>query len=363
MKRTILLLLLLLSCDPKKVPEEQLNPGDEGTEGWAPTFQEVPNREPCSPGKITSILESSAVRPGVVVDCHLTLEPDDVITKSLIILGDTSSGITIDCNGATIGGEDSEGDVVRIRSQVIDGGWVPVHDVTILNCNIEGSVRIWGMGMNGEGPNLTASSRTPEHVSNARDNAPYHIVLDNVSITGTSGRIPLYISPGVHHSELTNSMIVGESSSVMIYVDAESYGNVIDNNVINASDAGREVIALDGSSYNTISNNIMLDAPEGGIYLYRNCGEAGNIRHSTPSYNVIKDNDIICIHNLIGLDASIYLGSRDGNRGYCDEDAGYPFGSSVSDYDYARFNTISDNSFTGCSIRHGNNSNHSNTID
>jgi hypothetical protein len=353
-----LLTLLVLSCNPRKPTPEQLNPGDEGTLNWSPVYQDAPERTLCSDGKVAVVLEPPTERPSVVIDCHLVLGPTDVVTKKLLFLGDTSSGASVECNGATINHPD--GDAIEIRSRFTNPGWVPVHDITIRGCTVHGGIRVWGMGINGEGQHLHDSSRTLNHVTTVRNNAPYRITLDQLTVVA-NGRIPVYLSPGVHSSALTNSIIQGSSSSVAIYLDAESHGNLIDWNIIEAG-VGREVIALDGSSYNIVSDNVIA-APDGGIFLYRNCGEAGNIRHATPSYNVIEDNEIICTGWLFNSHVGVYLGARDGNRGYCDEDAGWPFGSSISDYDHARFNTISGNNLHDCTIETGNRSNHSNTIE
>ena len=41
----------------------------------------------------------------------------------------------------------------------------------------------------------------------------------------------------------------------------------------------------------------------------------------------------------------IWLGSRQGRRSYCEDDAGYPFGSSVDNRDFADHNTVQRNFF------------------
>jgi len=368
MKKIVLVILLLLAVTVCRTKNDnptgaQLNPADEGTEGWTPVFQPAPERLECSENKIVEILEPVDQNTVVVVNCNLTLEPGDVVTKRLILQGEASSGVTLNCNGAEVSPSDIPAhlDSIEVRSVQVDNEWEPAHNVTIQNCNIQGSVRIYGMGKNGNNNNLTTSSRTLEHTYTARNNAPYHIDLDNITISGR-GRIPLYIAPGVHHSSLSNSTIEGHSTSVMMYLDAETYGISIYQNVFDASRAGREAIALDGSSYGAIVNNRLLNVPKGGIYLYRNCGENGTIRHATPSYNEITNNEIRCIHNIINWYAAIYLGSRDGSRGYCEEDSGYPYGSSVSDQDHVRYNMVTGNELHGCLVKSGNKTNHSNTI-
>jgi len=364
--RTVLLALLtliLVACDPSEPTGPQLNPGDEGTEGWKPVFVKPPVRKDCSPEQVSNILAPpTAKQPNVVINCNLKLYKGDTITKAVFFQGSASTGVAVDCNGAKIGTK-GKGVRVTIRSQEMGNGWFPVHDVTIKNCSIYGSVRIMGMARNGEGKALTQSSRTLAHVSKVRNNAPYRITLDKVAVMATGTTIPLYLAPGTHHSTFTNGTIGGTSSSVMVYFDAETYGNTFSKNWIRAIHAGREAMALDGSSYNTITENQITSPPKGGIFLYRNCGEGGNTRHATPSYNTITDNDIGCSSGLTGRKPAIYLGSRDGERGYCDKDSGSPYGSSVSDQDHARFNKLARNQLHGCMVKTGNKTNHSNTVE
>ena len=99
------------------------------------------------------------------------------------------------------------------------------------------------------------------------------------------------------------------------------------------------MLAVDGSSYNLIINNWFSGLNNGGIYLYRNCGEGGTVRHATPSYNQIINN-VFYYDEYIGFNPSVFIGSRNGNRSYCGDDGGYPFGSNSSDLDYARYNVV-----------------------
>jgi parallel beta-helix repeat protein len=169
---------------------------------------------------------------------------------------------------------------------------------------------------------------------------------------------------------LLDSEIKGKASGVNIYLDAETYRNTFRNNRIHAS-GERELMALDGSSYNTIINNTFSALNHGGIYLYRNCGEAyddkkghGMIRHSTPSGNQIINN--VFYDEYDGSCPSIMVGSRQGNgdknscgigdRGYCDHDnkpdgTRYPFGSGASDYDHAMVNVVMQNQIYKSPVR------------
>ncbi|MDD2461433.1 MAG: right-handed parallel beta-helix repeat-containing protein, partial [Kiritimatiellae bacterium] len=78
--------------------------------------------------------------------------------------------------------------------------------------------------------------------------------------------------------------------------------------------------------------------------LYRNCGEGGTVRHQTPNGNILADNRFMT-RGLALRTYGIWLGSRNGRRAYCGCDAGYPFGSSLDNRDFADDNTVTNNMF------------------
>ena len=142
---------------------------------------------------------------------------------------------------------------------------------------------------------------------------------------------------------IRNCTFTGWSASTTVYLDAESGGNRIEGCAFDVR-SGREVMAIDGSATNTIVGNRFLRAGYGGIYLYRNCGEGGTVRHQTPQRNVIENN-FFDLKDLHPGSYGIWLGSRQGRRSYCEDDAGYPFGSSVDNRDFADHNTLVGNVF------------------
>lgn len=264
-----------------------------------------------------------------------TLDGYDVVSV-------TKSGTVIDCDGKAF----NSGKITEL--QIVTKKDAVPSDITVRRCKITGSIRIAGLGFNGESKGVTASSITPGHTERAQAAAPTRITLSGLTITG-KGRIPVYLSPGVTRVTLQNSTIKGNSNSVALYMDAESGHNTIRSNTFNVTTGQlREVIALDGSADNLIANNTIGRAVHGGIYLYRNCGEGGTVRHQAPQRNRIADNHF----DLAGLSWSsygIWLGSRNGNRNYCHLDDGYPFGSSIDNRDFADNNIITNNTFTGSS--------------
>lgn len=321
--------------------------------------------ELCTPVQRAEILASATPdQRAVALRCNLTLKADDVVTKVLRI---EASNVTLDCKGATLDGGpgmiNAGQDILVIRSVQAEKGWERPEAVEVKNCNIVGSMRIYGMAVNGEGTLLRDSSRNVGHVERAQAAAPRRIMLRNLLITGT-GRIPLYISPGVTEVTLRDSEMRGLSRSTAIYLDTESMNNVILSNRI-AVDTHRELIAVDGSSHNLIRDNDFHELANGGIFLYRNCGEGGTIRHTTPSYNSILDNRFHYVRTSADKPA-VFLGSRDGNRRYCKLDDGYDFGSSKDDRDFSKNNRIAGNKFIellgGTPIRVGGETNQPNDI-
>jgi hypothetical protein len=227
--------------------------------------------------------------------------------------------------------------------------WDPPEKISINDCTVIGGIRIFGMAPNGEGPKLTESSKSGDHSQKARAAAPRNISLHRVTLQGNGKTIPLYISPGTSRINVFNSTIYSPSGTA-IYLDTESTENIFyGNTVSHANDTDKNVINIDGSSYNKFINNYFSGLNDGGIYFYRNCGEGGTIRHSTPSYNHIINN-VFYYKKYNGNNPSIYLGSRhkdkDKRRKYCghDEyDGAFPFGSAVSDFDHATHNVIYQN--------------------
>ena len=272
----------------------------------------------------------------VLTGCPAGEEPAKLSSYEVVRI---TKSTTIDCNGAAYNkGKTTELQIVTTKDNI------PTN-VTIKRCKINGSIRIAGLGFNGEAPGVNASSKQLGHTERAQAAAPSQINLYNLSITG-KGRIPLYIAPGVTKVSLVDSTINGRSDSVALYLDAESGFNVIRNNVFDIDGASREIIAVDGSANNQFLTNTIKQAPNGGIYLYRNCGEGGTVRHQAPQNNFIAGNSFD-LTNLSWSAYGIWLGSRNGGRLYCNDDAGLPFGSSKDNGDFADNNTVRDNTFTG----------------
>jgi hypothetical protein len=242
---------------------------------------------------------------------------------------------SIDCAGKTY----NQGKVTELQ--------ITTSNVTIRRCKINGSIRTIGLGSNGEAKGVKESSISLGHTARAQAAAPRNTKLYDLTITG-HGRIPLYLGPGTTNASLVYSTINGRSDSVAIYLDAESASNILRNNSISIASPPREIIALDGSANNQLIGNTIAPASNGAIFLYRNCGEGGTVRHQAPQNNFIAGNTIN-LSDLSWNNYGIWLGSRNGGRMYCSADDGFSFGSSKDNGDFANNNTLRNNTFTGSS--------------
>ncbi|MCV9999121.1 right-handed parallel beta-helix repeat-containing protein [Pararhizobium sp. YC-54] len=285
----------------------------------------------------------------VELRCSLTLSPGDIVTKRLIFSGAGASGATLDCKGATLDG--TRGSInfgkpaVLIRStKGKNGDWSAPSDITVRNCVIKGALRLQGLGTNGQAKAVQLSSLTPDHTAFAQASAPRQIFLSALTLVA-DGRVPLYIGPGVTGVRLEKSTLTGKSDGPALYLDAESGGNTITGNRF-AVESRREQIAIDGSAKNTIRGNIFDDPSGGGIFLYRNCGEGGTIRHQKPQHNTISGNTFKYQMAFMAKPA-VWLNSRNGAQRYCFRDPAHPFGSSLNSKDFAQFNTVTGNRLIG----------------
>lgn len=310
--------------------------------GGAPDAWALPAARPCTAVELSGLI--AAAETPYRLACRAKLTPGQTVTRPLLIDGAEASGAGLDCNGGSVG---RPGAAVTTRQPTIAiwsrrltaNHWSRPTDIRIENCTIHGAVRVWGMGADGSYDDLRASSRTADHVATTQGSAPSHIELKRVTILGT-GSIPLYVGPGVTRLSLIHSTLTGRSDATAVYLDAESADNRIENNTI-AVVTKREAIAVDGSARNRIVGNRFTLGGRGGVFLYRNCGERGVIRHQTPSDNQITDNAFSGAARL--RPQRVVVGSREGRRAYCSADRGYPWGSSADDGDRATNNVVARN--------------------
>ena len=304
----------------------------------------VPAVAPACPAPEIARLVTPASRsaPPVRLTCFATLPPGAAIQRRILFEGSEASGAGVDCNGGSIGrAADASltgAPTVAVWSRREADGWSVPRDVRIARCTIHGNLRIWGLGLN-DIQALRVSSRTSRHTEAAQAAAPSGLALVDVTFVAT-GSIPLYVGPGVSGVRMTGGGFRGRSVSTAVYLDAESVGAAIQGVAFDIR-TGREQIAVDGSARNRIEGNTFRLGGRGGVFLYRNCGEDGVVRHQTPSDNLITDNRFEGAAWF--MPRPVVVGSRQGRRRYCGDDAGYPYGSSIDDGDHATGNVVSGN--------------------
>lgn len=258
----------------------------------------------------------------------------------IVFSGSADRGRILDGGGGWINeGRFTE---IVIQSEWKDGRWERPDGIIIRNGKLRGSIRVVGLGRNGEAKGVQESSTRLGHTERAQEAAPRDVVISGLEIEADRA-IPVYLAPGTTGARIEDCVFTGWSVAGAIYLDAESGSNTIRSNRF-AMKCYREVICVDGSAKNHIDGNRFERIDHGGIYLYRNCGEGGTVRHQTPRENVIRDNDFALGTLGIGNHA-LWLGSRNGRRAYCHADDGYPFGSSLDNRDFANGNVVTGNTF------------------
>jgi hypothetical protein len=160
---------------------------------------------------------------------------------------------------------------------------------------------------------------------------------------------PVFIGRGVTDVSLTNSYFGGALAGTAVYLEAESSRTRIVNNQFHvATDGGkgpRPVLTIDASDHNRIFGNFFSALHDGGIFLFRNCGEKNIVRHTTPSHNQIINN-VFYYDEYDGSDPAVFLGSRNGVarfNEYCHLDDDFGAGSGADDRSFAQFNVVMQN--------------------
>ncbi|MDY6948836.1 MAG: right-handed parallel beta-helix repeat-containing protein [Pseudomonadota bacterium] len=362
---------------PPTQPTENLDPSFAPADGAA---------APCGEDKLEEIRGGGGEQ--VEVACSLNLAPNTTITRKLRYQGSAASGATLLCRCDEAGCATLSGGI-----SIAASGTDRPENITVRNCRITGDVRLeipdtcpnaryecQGIALCPQSVPVGSSCESgrsecgrcgrcervrsscadtrPDFEEWIRARAPRRVTFDHVTIDGT-GENRIYVGWGATETKLINSMIEGKASGVPIYLAPHSSGTLIKNNRIETltEDNDREMISIDGSDHNRIIGNWFGGKlNHGGIFLFRNCGEKGSIRHTTPSHNQIINNAFRYVH-YDGPNPAVFLGSRNGNPpgfeidipfigtvgSYCDDDAGYPYGSSADDRDFATHNVVMQN--------------------
>jgi parallel beta-helix repeat protein len=260
--------------------------------------------------------ERAGERVQVTVTSHL--DPGCVYTAGFDI---ETSGVTLDCQGATIRStEGAGGRGIQIHTPID----VPLTAVTVRNCHVEGflnSLRVTRDGFR----TLPAGEEY--------ENGTSQIVIERSTFTRSRG-VGIFVDGYVEGVTIRASRVVGAGSSG-IYLETGSRGSHVEGNSLydngfrengpggqpftfNGIDLwfwgiGREGISIDGSYGNTVLDNLFRGNSAGGLFLYKNCGEypdrpAYFERRYPSEHNLIEGNV------FIGGTNGVWVGSRMGEN-------------------------------------------------
>lgn len=319
----------------------------------------------CSASQMAEISRFTSIP--AEVKCNINMSSSDIIRRPIVFRGAASSNVTVNCNGGMIAVPAAYRDTVDAidveSTQSGDQFSIP-ENITVKNCEVFGSIRISSTYYIGNA--ISGNDAGPSTVMTKRNTSPRYITYDNLTVTNANTnkkrKDTVYFEQGVTYSTLKNSKVIHDGSGVPIYLAPDAAYNVIYNNEFHNERQSRELFAIDGAEHNRIERNWFSGLSKGGIYLYRNCGENGNIRYGVPRKNTISDN-IFYYKSYSGSNPAIYLGSRftqkSTNESYCDLDSGKNWtitdvpaslnwdqdweSSSSDDRDFARDNTVTGN--------------------
>lgn len=248
--------------------------------------------------EINEILSAANKDKILIINKNLKLPYKAILTRPVRI---RSSDITIDLNSGEISvpssinktplSIESKPASQTVINPLIPSTYVQTKNITIKNGTIRGATTFVNHTVSLE--YLKLSSRSLGHTARMQAVAPKNINFSNINFI-SNGVDVLYLTQGSTYVTIQNSTFKGTISGVAIYLDAESGFNTIKyNNFKNMTSSQREIIAVDGSANNFITyNQLQRTDISGGIFLYRNCGEAGVVRHQPPQYNTISYNTI-----------------------------------------------------------------------
>jgi parallel beta-helix repeat protein len=260
--------------------------------------------------------DRAAERIQVTATSHL--DPSCTYTAGLDV---TASGVTLDCQGATIrSAPDAGGRGIAVVTPVD----VPLGDVTVRNCHVEGflnSLRVTRDGFR----TLPAGVEYEDGTSD--------IVIEDSTFRGSRG-VGVFVDGYVEGVTLRRNLVEGTGSSG-VYLETGSRRSVVTGNTIRHNGyrengpggqpftlagttfwfwgIGREGISVDGSYENTITGNVLLENSAGGIFLYKNCGEYPD----RPAYferRYPSEDNLIEGNLLLGGTNGVWVGSRMGEN-------------------------------------------------
>ena len=228
-----------------------------------------------------------------------------------------TSGVTLDCQRARIvAPQGAGGRGILIRAP--EG--VALSDVTVRNCRVEGFLNSLRVTRDG----FRTLAEGEEY-----DTPTSNIVVEDSTFKGSRGT-GIFVDGYVEDVTLRHNTVDG-AGSVGVYLETGSRRNRLeDNSFINNGyiengpggqlislsgtqlwwwGVGREGVAVDGSFENTIVGNAFYNNANGGLFLYKNCGEyptkpAYFERRTSAHDNLIEGN------TFVGGRTGVWVGSR-----------------------------------------------------
>jgi len=300
-------------------------------------------------GSVLIPCDQATNRITVTADAHL--DPNCTYTGGFDI---TASDTTFDCQGATVANPAHASVGIVISAPVGSD----LHDVTVKNCHVNGFMN----GLKITRPGFRDLPAGGEYEDDLHD-----IVITESSFTDTYG-VGLYVDGYVTGVSVTHDTIRNAGSSG-IYLETGSRGTTVAHNLLLQNGyrengpggqaftfsgidlwfwgVGREGISVDGSYANTIRDNVFWKNSNGGVLLYKNCGEyPDRDRYFERRY---PSDDNLITGNLFADERNgVWVGSRMAENtlpmdctdpAYIDE----PLRRVV--LDHAEHNTVSDNVF------------------
>lgn len=252
----------------------------------------------------------------------------------------SSSGTRLDCHGATLDGEGR-----RRVGVLVDSRGRDLHDVEVRNCIIRGyasnAVRVtWG---------APDASKTTDAQAR-RERTPRNVRLAGLQVHD-AGRVGVYFDDHVRDSILEDSRIEG-SGGAAVYLEFGTRGIAVRNNVLvrNGHALRREALAVDASAGNRIEGNAFVDNRQGGIFLYKNCGErAGSGRSVRRTQH--SDDNRIAGNLFVREDVGVWIASRQSRNLRSQDCLDAPMGAKREYFeDYANRNAVEDNTFCGVRV-------------
>ncbi|WP_035882853.1 right-handed parallel beta-helix repeat-containing protein [Cupriavidus metallidurans] len=259
-----------------------------------------------------SILIATIVPSGLAFadDCALPALDKDVTLRAECIYHSgmqITRPVRVDCNGATL-----EGDNSRATGILIDSRGESLQGVEIRNCRVHGFTKL-GIGIgwsvpDGKKREIVGGDDPQRYVS--RTPSGTHLIGNTIEDIGGVG---IYIDDHATGTVIDNTT-VQRVSGAGIYLEHDSSGtSIVRSRVLQSGwDGARPMqpgIAIDASADNRIEASTISGNGLGGVFLYRNCQERGlTDPESVPRAHGANGNRIQ--GNKIDGRVGVWVGSR-----------------------------------------------------